>query len=72
MSGRLLLPYTTCCNRFNRWRKQGIWDRLMDAIVEVYDGNTQMIDSFSVPVHQHAASSKGGRISAAIGAGEEP
>ena len=24
-------PYTTSYNRFNRWRKAGIWDRLMDA-----------------------------------------
>ena len=36
---------------------------LMDAIVEAYDGNIQMIDSSSVRVHQHAAGSKrGGRI----------
>lgn len=34
----------------------------MDAIVEAYDGNVQMVDSFSVPINQHAASSKGGRI----------
>ena len=34
-------PYTTCYNRFNRWRKKGIWDQLMDAIVETYDGNIQ-------------------------------
>ena len=27
-------PYTTVYNRFNRWRKAGIWDRLMDAIVK--------------------------------------
>ena len=41
-------PYTTCYNRFNRWRKKGSWDRLMDAVVEAYDGNVQMIDSSSV------------------------
>ena len=51
-------PYTTCYNRFNRWRKKGIWDRLMDAIVEAYDGDIQMIDSSSVRVHQHAAGSR--------------
>ncbi len=22
-------PYTTCYNRFNRWRKAGVWDRLV-------------------------------------------
>ena len=46
-------PYTTVYNRFNRWRKAGIWDRLMDAIVKAHDGKVQMIDSSSVRVHQH-------------------
>ena len=48
-------PYTTTYNRFNRWRKAGIWDRLMDAIVQARDGNVQMIDSSIVRVHQHAS-----------------
>jgi transposase len=51
-------PYTTAYNRFNRWRKDGIWDRLMDAIVKAYDGEVQMIDSSIVRVHQHAAGAK--------------
>ena len=25
-------PYTTCCNRFVRWRMAGIWDLIMDWI----------------------------------------
>jgi transposase len=44
-------PYTTAYNRFNRWRKAGIWDRLMDAIVKAHDGKVQMIDSSIVRVH---------------------
>jgi len=24
-------PHTTCYNRFVRWRKAGVWDRLMQA-----------------------------------------
>ncbi|MGA7072197.1 MAG: transposase, partial [Bradyrhizobium sp.] len=24
-------PPTTVYNRFNRWRKAGVWDKLMDA-----------------------------------------
>jgi transposase len=23
-------PYTTCCNRFVRWRRAGVWSRIMD------------------------------------------
>lgn len=52
-------PYTTCYNRFNRWRKAGVWDRIMDAVSEAYDGDTQMIDSSVVRVHQHAANGAG-------------
>jgi len=48
-------PYTTVYNRFNRWRKAGIWDCLMDAIVKAHDGKVQMIDSSIVRVHQHAS-----------------
>ena len=50
-------PYTSCSNR---WRKNGVWDRVMDAIAEAYDGNIQMIDSSSVRVYQHAAGKKRG------------
>ncbi len=51
-------PRTTCYNRFNRWRKAAVWDRLMDAITEAYDGDVQMIDSSSVRVHQHTGCAK--------------
>jgi transposase len=53
-------PYTTCYNRFVRWRKAGIWDRLMDEVTKRHDGDIQMIDSSSVRVHQHAANGKRG------------
>ena len=51
-------PHTTCVNRFNRWRKRGIWARLLEAVSEAYDGDIQMIDSSSIRVHQHAANTK--------------
>ena len=50
--------YPTIYNRFNRWRKAGIWDRLMDAIIAAHDGKVQMIDSTIVRVHQQAAAQK--------------
>ena len=49
---------TTVYNRFNRWRKAGVWDRLMDAIIKALDGKVQMIDSTSARVHQQAAAQK--------------
>ena len=53
-------PYTTAYNRFRRWRKAGVWDRLMDAVTKAHDGKLQMIDSSIVRVHQHAAGAKKG------------
>jgi len=53
-------PRTTCYNRFVRWRKAGVWDRMMDAITAAHDGDIQMIDSTSVRVHQQAATAKRG------------
>ena len=48
-------PHTTCVNRFNRWRKAGVWDRILQAVSKAYDGKLQMIDSSSIRVNQHAA-----------------
>ena len=53
-------PHTTCYNRFVRWAKLGIWDRIFDAITQAYDGDLQAIDSSSIKVHQHAANTKRG------------
>jgi transposase len=51
-------PCTTVNNRFNRWRKAGVWDKLMDTIIKAHGGKVQMIDSTSVRVHQQAAAQK--------------
>jgi hypothetical protein len=32
-------PHTTCVNRFNRWRKAGVWDRLLDSFDPVGSSN---------------------------------
>lgn len=53
-------PRTTCYNRFARWRKAGVWDRMMDAITAAHDGDIQMIDSTAVRAHQQAGTAKKG------------
>lgn len=53
-------PYTTCYNRFVRWRKLGVWDKIFEAVSKAYEGNVQMVDSSSIRVHQHAANGKRG------------
>jgi transposase len=49
-------PYTTCYNRFVRWRRAGVWSRIIDALAAAHDAAVQMIDTSIVRVHQHAAS----------------
>ena len=51
---------TTCYNRFVRWRRAGVWDRLLEAVSQAYDGDIVMIDSTCVRVHQHGATGKKG------------
>jgi transposase len=53
-------PYTTCYNRFVRWRKAGVWSYILEEISKAFDGDIVMIDSSCVRVHQHAATAKKG------------
>jgi transposase len=48
-------PPTTCYNRFVRWRRAGVWDRLMDAMAAAHDAAVRMIDTSIVRMHQHGA-----------------
>jgi len=47
--------YTTCYNRFVRWRRAGVWDRVMNALTAGHDTAVQMIATSIVRVHQHGA-----------------
>ena len=58
-------PSTTCYNRFVRWRKAGVWDRLLEEVSKAYDGDIVMIDSTCVRVHQHGATGKKGLLTMA-------
>jgi transposase len=60
-------PSTTCYNRFVRWAKIGVWDRIFEAISKAYDGNLQMIDSSSIRAHQRQ---KGGSEETSSPAGD--
>ncbi|MBB6193584.1 transposase [Sphingobium wenxiniae] len=63
-------PPTTCYNRFVRWRKAGVWDRLLAAVSAGCNGELVMIDSTCMRVHQHGATGKKGE--AAIVAWDVP
>jgi transposase len=34
-------PYTTCYNRFVRWRRAGVWGRIIDALAVAHDAAVQ-------------------------------
>jgi transposase len=50
-------PYTTCYNRFVRWRRAGVWGKMINALAGVHDAAVQMTwPSFSS--HQYGLASR--------------
>lgn len=46
--------------RFCRWRDRGIWEKLLDLLIDKPDYEWLMIDASHCKVHPHAAGAKGG------------
>ena len=46
--------------RFCRWRDRGVWERLLDVLIDNPDYEWLMIDASHIKVHPHAAGAKGG------------
>jgi len=46
--------------RFIRWRDKGVWERLLEQLVDAPDFEWLMIDASHIKVHPHAAGAKGG------------
>jgi putative transposase len=53
-------PWKTVFNRFDRWSKNGKWDRLLAALQTDVDDEWHSVDSTVNRAHQHAAGAKGG------------
>jgi transposase len=59
-------PWQTVASRFSRWRKAGIWDRLLAVVQQQADAAGQLdwdlhfVDGTVVRAHQHAAGAKKG------------
>jgi transposase len=43
-------PYTTCYNRFVRWRRAGVWGQIMDGLSASHDAAVKMIDTSMVRI----------------------
>jgi transposase len=52
-------PYTTCYNRFVRWRRAGVWAKIMSALAGAHDVEVQMIDTSNVRCISTALASRG-------------
>ena len=46
--------------RFNRWCKRGVWQRLLEALGGDGELEHLLLDSTIIRAHQHAAGAKGG------------
>jgi putative transposase len=46
--------------RFNRWSRKGVWERIFKALGDDPNFERVMIDATIVRAHQHAAGAKGG------------
>jgi len=69
-------PYTTVYNRFNRWSRRGLWQRLFAALAASGAAPEGVaIDSSYIKAHRSAHGGKGGprpRRSAHRAAGKQP
>jgi putative transposase len=54
--------------RYNRWCKRGVWQRILETLGGDPDLEHLLIDSTIVRAHQHAAGAKGGRATKPLAA----
>jgi transposase len=52
--------WKTVYNRFDRWAKRGVWERLFKELAIEVDEAGSLIDATIVRAHQDAAGGKGG------------
>ena len=59
-------PWQTVASRFYRWRKAGVWQRILEALQQHADAEGRLdwqihfVDSTVIRAHQHAAGAKRG------------
>ena len=57
--------------RFTRWAAKGIWERVLQSLIQDRSNECLMIDSSIVRAHAQAATGKGGRRTRLWGVAQE-
>ena len=52
--------WKTAHQKFIRWRKNGVWEKLLEILIDNPNYEWLMIDASHIKVHPHAAGAKGG------------
>lgn len=60
-------PWSTIHYWHNRWAKEGLWQRLLDAVSRKSRGRVRLVDGTHIRVHQCAANPPGGAALQAMG-----
>jgi transposase len=55
--------------RFSRWRDRGIWEKLLELLIDDVDYEWLMIDSTFIKVHQQGTGAAGGNQSMSVSKG---
>ena len=55
--------------RFCRWRDNGVWEYVLEAVVEEHDCEWIMVDATFVKCHVHAAGARGGNQEMSVSKG---
>jgi transposase len=53
-------PYKTLYNRFVRWARKGVWERIFRTLAECGVATALMLDATHIKAHRSAAGGKGG------------